>query len=122
VWDKGEHVAGGGDIATTWKPTWELIQIARTRPLTGRRDSAVLRFPAVTIDYDLHPSPKPVSLMRYLLRKAGHGTILDPFMGSGSTLVAAKDSGLRAIGIEIEERYCEIAASRCSQEVLGLSA
>jgi DNA modification methylase len=69
-----------------------------------------------------HPCPKPVLLMRKLLRKLRADSVVDPFLGSGTTLVAAKDLGIRAVGIEIEERYCERAALRCSQEVLGLSA
>jgi site-specific DNA-methyltransferase (adenine-specific) len=66
-----------------------------------------------------HPTQKPVGLMRWCIERTT-GVILDPFMGSGTTLVAAKSLGRRSIGIEIEERYCEIAATRCSQEVLGL--
>ena len=66
-----------------------------------------------------HPTPKPVDLMRHLLERTT-GVIADPFMGSGTTLRAAKDLGRKAIGIELEERYCEIAAKRCAQEVLAL--
>lgn len=67
----------------------------------------------------LHPTQKPVTLMRWcLLRVPDANLILDPFMGSGTTLRAAKDLGRKAIGIEIEERYCEIAVQRLSQEIL----
>ena len=70
-----------------------------------------------------HPTQKPVALMRWCLSfpwTEHLGLVLDPFMGSGTTLVAAKQLGRKAIGIEIEERYCEIAARRMAQEVLPL--
>lgn len=69
-----------------------------------------------------HPNGKPVSVIGDLIARLSlpHESVIDPFMGSGTTLVAAKAHGRRAFGIEIEERYCEIAARRCAQEVLAL--
>jgi site-specific DNA-methyltransferase (adenine-specific) len=70
----------------------------------------------------LHPTMKPEPVVRWALLQAPSTvkTVLDPFMGSGTTLVAAKRLGRKAVGIEISEKYCEIAASRLSQEVLPM--
>lgn len=69
---------------------------------------------------DLHPSEKPVELMGRLIACNVGQTILDPFMGSGTTLRAAKDLGRKCIGVEIELKYCDIAVERLRQAVLPL--
>uniref|UniRef100_A0A6H2A2X2 Putative methyltransferase n=1 Tax=viral metagenome TaxID=1070528 RepID=A0A6H2A2X2_9ZZZZ len=76
---------------------------------------------AFNAEYKFHPTQKPISLMRWSIEQSGEcATILDPYMGSGSTIRAAKDLNRKCIGIEIEEKYCEIAAKRCSQGVFDL--
>mgnify|MGYP003420423895 FL=1 len=117
VWDKGSP--GMGDLRH-WGPSYELIASAGTGQIVGSRDGSVLRYPTVAPAGRQHPTEKPVEMLSHLVAKLDASTVLDPFMGSGSTLRAAKDLGRKAIGIELEERYCEIAAKRCAQEVLAL--
>ncbi len=121
VWDKGPLVGGGGDRATCWKFTWELIQVGGFGRLCGQRDESVLRFHVGQSDSYWHPTQKPLPLLSYLIEKltTPSATVFDPFMGSGTTLRAAKDCGRNAIGIEIEEAYCEIAARRLAQGVFA---
>lgn len=71
-------------------------------------------------DKNEHPAPFPLALPSRAMDATTPGPVLDPFMGSGTTLVAAKTFGRRAVGIDIDERYCEIAAKRLSQEALPL--
>lgn len=87
-----------------------------------RRDVGnVLRFPAVHESRRVHPTEKPVTLLHTILSVVTPpgGLVLDPFAGAGSSLVAARDLGMRAIGIDSDERWCEQAVRRLSQEVLG---
>lgn len=93
----------------------------RTIDAGQRHPSSVQYF---NMEVGLHPTQKPVALMAYMVNtytKQGN-TILDFAMGSGTTLVAAKSLGRRAIGVEIEEKYCEIAAGRLAQEYLPFEA
>jgi len=121
IWEKGDHV-GMGDLSLPWKPNTEEIYVIGTG-FSGRRNSSVLRINAPVTWNSVghgrhHAHEKPLALMVELIAKCPPGTVLDPFMGSGTTLVAAKNFGRKAIGIEIEEKYCEIAAKRLSQEIL----
>ncbi len=91
----------------------------------GDYPSTLISVPTVGTNEREHVTQKPVALLQELFRvvpRIAPLVVLDPFMGSGSTVVAAKYAGHRAIGIEIEERYCEIAARRLAQEVLDLGA
>lgn len=78
---------------------------------------------SATAEKNGHPCPKPLEWMSWLIGLASEESdlIVDPFMGSGTTLRAAKDQNRRAIGIELSEHYCEIAANRMSQEVLNFT-
>jgi DNA modification methylase len=95
-------VKGGHGIYLRYVP-WE--------GFIGKRD----------VNASSHPTQKPIEIMRWSIEKAGTGRpVLDPFAGSGTTLLAAKDMGLSAVGVEIDERHCETAARRLSQGVLDL--
>jgi site-specific DNA-methyltransferase (adenine-specific) len=119
IWDT-KGALGMGALDLPWKPSHQEIYVLG-KGFTGRRSSDVLTFaPVQSLGYNgrTHPHEKPVTLMAALIDKCPPGVIADPFAGSGSTLVAAKQLGRRAIGVEIDERYCEIAARRLDQGVL----
>lgn len=129
IWDKG--VIGMGDLSQPWGPQHETINFATSELSRANRDkgygnlSARLRKGSVVrslraqsgrVKY--HPTEKPVDILRQLIESSSvMGEIVyDPFAGSGSTLIAAALEGRQAIGVEFEERYCEIAAKRIEQE------
>ncbi len=121
VWDKG-HVG----LGRVWRNQHELIIGGRWKEVAFNEDGQlradVLRFDATQSSDRDHPVEKPDALLRALLEPTTlpGDCVLDPFAGSGSTLSAARSLGRRAIGVEAEERYCEVAARRCAQEVLAL--
>ena len=123
VWNKGG--GGIGDLAHSLLTDYELAIVAHKgkAQIRGKRDGSVWSVGKVFSGSMLHPTEKPVDICVMAINKFSDtgNLVLDPFMGSGTTLRAAKDQGRRAIGIEIEEKYCEIAAKRLQQEVFDFN-
>jgi DNA modification methylase len=134
VWDKG--AMSMGDLSLPWGMAHEPITFGVYIPSKSERAAgqgrlaarlrrgSVLSVPRPTSGKHLHPTEKPVRLLQMLIESSSmfDETVLDPFMGIGSTLIAAEREGRKSIGIEIEERYCEIAAKRLQAEVLPLES
>ena len=121
IWDK--RVQGMGALDIPWGPAEEEIYVIG-KGWQGKRSGNVLSVQmlmSADADRPDHPTPKPIPLMESLIAKCPPGIIADPFAGSGSTLIAARNLGRRAIGVELEERYCEVIAKRLSQGAFGLA-
>jgi len=121
IWDKG-HVG----LGRIWRHQHELIIAARWREsfvnINGKLYSDVITANATPSANREHPVQKPIECLSPLIEPVtpDGGLVLDPFMGSGTALEAAKKLNRYSIGIEIEEKYCEIAALRCCQMEVGV--
>lgn len=122
IWDRGSH--GMGDLKASYAPQHDAIWfgVKGSYDFHGGRPASVVRAQRLSGEQLLHPNEKPVELMAQLVGTVADSsqTVLDPMMGVGSTLVGAKLRGRKAIGIEIDEANCEIAANRLRQDALPL--
>ena len=119
IWDT-KGALGMGDLTIPWKPSDQEIYVLGSG-FSGRRDTNVLTCAPVQSmakNGRQHPHEKPVPLLERLLVKCPPGVVADPFAGSGSTLRAAANLGRKAIGVEMDERYCEVIAKRMDQYAL----
>lgn len=120
VWDKRGGAGFSGDLNMPWADITEEVYVIG-KGWQGGRVPAIYSIPTLpSVNRPNHPTPKPVRLMAEMLRKCPAGVIADPFAGSGATLIACAEEGRRAVGVEIEERYCELIAKRLAQQPLRL--
>jgi DNA modification methylase len=114
VWDKLRGETDYADAELAWTNFDRAVRIIR-----WRWNGFLQQNGGADKEPRWHPAQKPLSVMAWALKQAPDtvASVLDPWLGSGTTLIAAKAAGITATGIEIEERYCEIAAKRLAQEV-----
>ena len=113
IWDK-TPCGFIGDTKMPWGAAEEEIYILGGG-FVGKRQANILRVPTLMSNDARrpdHPTPKPIPLLEHLIERCPAGTIADPFAGSGATLIAARNLGRLSIGVELEEKYCEIIAKR----------
>ena len=123
VWEKTMDAGVLGTVAG-FRRNWEAIFLLGNHKQRPATLSSIIRSRDSTTHYARqtgHAHAKPLSVMDALI-SASSGAVADPFAGSGSTLVAAKALGRKSIGVELDERYCEIAAKRLAQGALDFGA
>lgn len=119
IWDK-TPCGFMGDLAIPFGSAHEEIYCIGRAGWTGTREASIIKAQMLMSNDSArpdHPTPKPIGLMERLIEKT-LGIITDPFAGSGATLIAARNKGRKVIGVELEERYCELIANRLQQHTL----
>ena len=121
IWNKNRMSMGdqSGAYATSHE---EIYAGGNTALWKNKREQTVFQFSVQTGEArPKHPTPKPIGLMEHIVGKTVSGTVADPFAGSGATLLAARNLGRKIIGVELDEKYCELIANRLSQEAFDFA-